>query len=145
MSISSYSADMNYETTISGGTYTSIAGVIGMSFGGLSRGSFSCAAINDASVYKAFLPTRSDAGEQSFSLNFSASVLNTLIGTLWADQVNTRNYRFEFGDGTNTDTMFTCLGFLTGIGAEFPDEGDDRIVLPITVKWSGAPTFAVAT
>lgn len=145
MAQSSYGADFNYETTAGSNTFTSLAGIVGMSLGGITRSSFSTSAINDASVYMSFLPGRTDPGEITFSLNFSAAILNTLISTLLADQDTTRDYRVEWGDGTNTDTLWTCAGFITAIGSEFPDEGNDRIVIPVSVKFSGAVTFAIAT
>jgi hypothetical protein len=115
-------------------------------FGGVTKevGETQCLSAT-SNRYKTFVGKWVDPGEGTFTIDWDKNDFAAILAM--ADDVDPLYWRFVIPDGDPTDVA-TCSqlkfqGLVTRLGITFPTDGD-RIGVPVTLKFSGPPTFTEA-
>jgi len=96
--------------------------------------------------WKSFFGKFADAGEGTFTLDWDKEDYEAVF-----DMVPDEDpilWQFVIPDGSDltdptTCSRWACNGLVTRLGIAFPSDGD-RVTAPVTLKFSGAPTFTAA-
>lgn len=125
--------------TVTPGTYADIAQVVNIGGPALSREAIDATSMDSSGRWRQFIAGLRDAGEVTLELlfdpdNTGQQDLRNDLSTL--DTL--KNYRITFPDATPTTVTFG--GLITRFDPKAPM--DEKLVASVTVKLSGAPTWA---
>lgn len=145
MAESSVGVQVQYSTDAV--SWSSMGCLLEADFGGITKdvGETQCLS-STSSRYKTFVGKFVDPGEGTFTIDWLKTDFTTLVGMV--DDADPIYWRFVIPDGSDLTDPTTCSrlqfqGLVTRLGITFPTDGD-RIGCPVTIKFSGAPTFTEA-
>ncbi len=120
---------------------TTIGNIISITGPGQARDSIDISTMDSTSKFREFIPGMLDAGEATFDVNYDPASGQTAndLNTLLTASAETITITFPPSGGTSS---WVCSGFITGLGFAVPF--DDKITQPITIKFSGVPTYTDA-
>lgn len=129
----------------SGSSWTSAGCIVDVDFSGIDVDAKESQCLSQTTIYKTFFPAFADPGEFTASVDWSDTGYTTFLGFV-GDAVFP--WRIVVPDGSDLSDPTTCSrlqfnGMLSKIGLTLPSDGG-RVVFPITIKLSGAPTFTEA-
>lgn len=124
------------ETTLSGGTQGAIGNIRSITLPNMERIFFDTSSMSSVDDYRTFLGGMIDAGEATFELVFDKADVDTLHDAIEA--VN------EVWTITLSDTTtWACSGGVKSLGGGTSNI-DDTVTWPVTIKFSGKPTYTPA-
>lgn len=142
MAESSIGVQVQFSTN--GTDWTGMGCVVEADFGGMTKETGESQCLSQTSGrWKTFFGKFADAGEGTFSIDWDPEDFTALVAMV--DDQDPIHWRFVIPDGSDITDPTTCsrlrfMGVVTRLGLTFPSDGD-RILAPVTVKFSGAPTF----
>ncbi len=128
-------------------SYTSVGCILDINYPGIEKDIKESTCLSQTDRWKTFFGAFVDAGEVTFKIKFSKTMFATLLGLV--DDQEPIYFRIVIPDGSDlsdvsTCSRFKCQGLVKGLGFEFPNDGD-KLGVPVTVKWSGSPTWTQAS
>lgn len=129
----------------SGSTWTSAGCIVDVDMPGIDVDMKEGQCLSQTTRWKTFFAGFVDAGEFTASVDWSKTGYNTLLGMAGDDPIP---WRIVVPDGTDLNDPTTCSrlqcdGAIQKLGLTLPSDGG-RVVFPLTLKLSGAPTFTEA-
>ena len=127
-------------TTLSIGA-TTIGTVISITGPNQARDSIDISTMDSTDKWREFIPGMLDAGEVTFEVNYDAVSGSTAddLNTLLTATAETVTITFA---PTGATSSWSCSGFITALG--FATPFDEKITQPVTIKFTGAPTYTDA-
>lgn len=128
-------------------SYTTAGCLTEVNFGGMTKDTFETQCLSqDTSRWKTFAGKFADPGEATFTLDWDPEDYTAMVGMI--DDEFPIYWRIVVPDGSDITDPTTCSrlkfqGLVTNLGLSFEADGG-RVTAPVTVKFSGAPTFAEA-
>lgn len=120
---------------------TTIGNIISITGPSQTRDSIDISTMDSASKFREFIPGMLDGGEATFDVNYdgaSGATANDLNDAL----TQTASTIVITLPPTNATSSWSSSGFVTALGFAVPF--DDKVTQPVTIKFSGVPTFTDA-
>jgi len=117
-------------------SFTTIAEVNSISWGGMSRAIIDFTNLNSTGGYREFKGGFRDAGELTLNMNFTRDGYDQMKDDFESDDL--RYYQIVLPD--DGQTTFEFLGLVTAIPFDIPT--DDKITVSVTIKVSGQVTMS---
>lgn len=131
-------ATFSYETTAGSGTYTALAGVIGITPPDASVDTIDVTTFGDTDGWRDYIAGLIDGGEAEVQILYDPeAAVNATLHSIMTGRVP-RKFKILFAAGASR--IFD--GIITAISHEVPM--DDKLTATITIKQTGAPTDAVS-
>ena len=128
-------------TTLKFAGATTILNIISITGPNQARDSIDISTMDSTDKWREFIPGMLDAGELTFEVNYDAVSGSTAddLNTLLTATAETVTVTFA---PTNATSSWACSGFITALG--FATPFDEKITQPVTIKFTGAPTYTDA-
>lgn len=123
-----------YETTVGGGTYTTISEVFSVTGPEIEAAEVEATHFGSPGLSREYIAGLEEPGSCSFELNYTKTVLAALLSIKGV----TRSWKITYPDSST----WVFSGNLSGVSVNDPDA--DRITMNAAIKVSGAPTFTAA-
>ena len=117
---------------------TTVGNIITIAGPDETRDPIDISTMDSTAKWREFIPGMIDAGEATIDLNFDGT---TVAALLHAQLTATAQSIIITTSDVDTAT-FTANGFITALGHAIPF--DDKITQSVTIKFTGAGTFAAA-
>lgn len=124
-----------YRATTEDGTYTAFSEVNNISISGMSQETIDVTSLDSIGGYREFIKSFRDAGEATFTMNFTNSNYDIVKSDFESD--NAYYYKIVLPD--DSQSTFSFAAFTTNIPVTIA--GDDKVTADVTLKITGQMTF----
>lgn len=140
------SIGVNFQYSTDDVTYTTLGCVLEINGANIEKDIKESTCLSQTNRWKTFFGVFVDAGETQLKIKYAKAKYTTHLALV--DDQEPIYWRIVIPDGSDitdfsTCSRFKCLGLLKSLGMEFPTDGD-KVAMPLTIKWSGQPTFTEA-
>lgn len=136
----------NFQYSTDDVTYTTLGCVLEIAGANIEKDIGEGTCLSQTNRWKTFFGKFVDPGETQLKIKYAKAKKTTLLGLV--DDQEPIYFRIIIPDGSDitdftTCSRFKCLGVVKSLGLELPSDGD-KVTIPLTIKWSGQPTFTEA-
>lgn len=120
---------------------TTIGNIMSITGPNQTRDSLDISTMDSTSKFREFIPGMLDAGEVTIEVNYDSAAGQTAndLNDALTQTASTIIITFPPAGATSS---FSCSGFVTALG--FASPFDDKITQPVTIKFTGVPTYTDA-
>jgi len=140
------SIGVNFQYSTDDISYTTLGCVLEINGANIEKDIKEGTCLSQTNRWKTFFGAFVDGGESQLKIKYAKAKKTTLLG--WVDDQEPMYFRIVVPDGADLSDASTCsrfksLGLVKSLGLDFPSDGD-KVAIPVTIQWSGQPTFTEA-